>query len=125
MEEYQKQLFEESKTGISKKKQVFEDSKTVVSEQKQLFGDEKTVVSEEKQLFDQTLNELNISSNAKEKIVQLYRNFSHDMMFSRADVMRITGITSSPAGDLINKMKSAHLIEPVTGHGKGKYRFRL
>ena len=102
---------------------MFEDEKTVVSEKKQLFEDEKTVVSKEKQLFGQTLNELNFCFNTKEKIMQLYQHFGNDLFFSRADVMRITGITSSPAGDLINKMKNAHLIEPVTGHGKGKYRF--
>ena len=119
------QLFEDSKTVVSEKKQLFEDEKTVVSEKKQLFEDEKTVVSKEKQLFDQTLNELNVSFNTKEKIMQLYQHFSNDLFFSRADVMRITGITSSPAGDLINKMKNAHLIESVTGHGKGKYRFIL
>lgn len=54
---------------------------------KQLFGESKRDVSEEKQLFNQTLNELNISSNTKEKIMQLYRNFSNDLIFSRADIM--------------------------------------
>ena len=104
---------------------MFEGEKTVVSEQKQLFEGEKTVVLKEKQLFDRILNELNISLNTKEKIMQLYRNFGNDLIFSRADIMQIIGITSSPAGDLINKMKNAHLIEPVTGHGKGKYRFKI
>lgn len=37
--------------------------------------------------------------------------------------MQITGITSSPAGSLINKLKDAELIEPVSVQGKGKYRF--
>ena len=36
----------------------------------------------------------------------------------------MAGITSSPAGDLINKMKKGNLIESVTGEGKGKYRFK-
>lgn len=115
---YQNQLFEYQN-------QLFEEAKTGVSEGKRLFEGEKTVVSEQKQLFDRTLNGLNISSNAKEKIMQLYRNFGNDLIFSRADVMQIVGVTSSPAGDLINKMKNAHLIEPVMGHGKGKYRFKL
>ena len=126
MLEYQNRLLDNYQERLLEyKKQLFGEVKTGVSEEKQLFEDSKTGVSKEKQLFDQTLSELNISSNAKEKIMLLYRNFSNDLFFSRADIMRITGITSSPAGDLINKMKNAHLIEPVTGRGKGKYRFKI
>ena len=39
--------------------------------------------------------------------------------------MKLAGVTSSPAGALIDKLKSAGLIEPVAGQGKGKYRFVL
>jgi DNA-binding MarR family transcriptional regulator len=37
--------------------------------------------------------------------------------------MRLIGITSSPAGALIDKLKAAGLVEPVIGQGKGKYKF--
>lgn len=39
--------------------------------------------------------------------------------------MRIIGITSSPAGELIKKMKNEKLIVPVVGHGKGRYQFKI
>ena len=56
--------------------------------------------------------------------MQLHEQFGNNIIFSRADIMRITGITSSLAGDLIKKMQSANLIEFVSGYGKGKYRFK-
>jgi hypothetical protein len=40
-------------------------------------------------------------------------------------VSQILGITVSPAGEIIKKLKAAELIVPVTGHGKGKWRFVL
>lgn len=56
-----------------------------------------------KQLFEKKINESRISTLAKEKILRLYEQYSDDMYFSRADVMRIAGITSSPTGELIKK----------------------
>ena len=107
------------------RRQLFAEEKVVVLNEKQLFGDKKTVVSKKKQLFEKKINESRISTLAKEKILRLYEQYSDDMYFSRADVMRIAGITSSPAGELIKKMKSEKLIVPVIGHGKGRYRFNI
>jgi len=107
------------------RRQLFAEEKVVVLNEKQLFGDKKTVVSKKKQLFEKKINESRISTLAKEKILRLYEQYSDDMYFSRADVMRIAGITSSPAGELIKKMKSEKLIVPVVGHGKGRYRFNI
>ena len=110
---------------VGDRKQFFAKEKAVVLNEKQLFGDKKTVVSKKKQLFEKKINESRISTLAKEKILRLYEQYSDDMYFSRADVMRIAGITSSPAGELIKKMKSEKLIVPVIGHGKGRYRFNI
>ena len=109
---------------IGTKKQSLENEKTVVLKEKQLFQNEKTVVSKQKQLFERKVNELQVSTITKKKIMQLHEQFGNNIIFSRADIMRITGITSSPAGDLIKKMQSANLIEFVSGYGKGKYRFK-
>ncbi len=109
---------------IGTKKQSLENEKTVVLKEKQLFQNEKTVVSKQKQLFERKVNELQVSTITKKKIMQLHEQFGNNIIFSRADIMRITGITSSLAGDLIKKMQSANLIEFVSGYGKGKYRFK-
>lgn len=79
--------------------------------------------SDENQLFETLLLALKAKKSTKETIVKLYRRFGFDMAFARADIMEIAGITSSPAGTLIDKLKRAGLIETVSGQGKGKYRF--
>ena len=91
---------------------------------KQLLEVEKTVVSNKKQLLESKIDNLRVRKQSKKKILQLYEQFGDKLAFSRADIMYMAGITSSPAGDLINKMKKGNLIESVTGEGKGKYRFK-
>ena len=37
--------------------------------------------------------------------------------------MEILSITPSPASELLRKLQAAEVIEPLSGMGKGKYRF--
>lgn len=97
--------------------------KSVVSEKNQLFYDPKSVVSNKNQLFETHLLDFKANATTKKRGLDLYHHCGFDTAFARADIMQITGITSSPAGSLINKLKDAELIEPVVGQGKGKYRF--
>lgn len=57
-------------------------------------------------------------------MLNLYRAFQLEHIFSRQDVMDVLKITSSPASVLIKKMKACGIIEPVKGIGKGRYRFK-
>lgn len=97
--------------------------KAVVSGENQLFDEQKAVVSDENQLFETLLLGLKAKTKTKETMVELYRQFGFDTAFARADIMKLVGVTSSPAGALIDKLKEAELIEPVSGQGKGKYKF--
>ena len=45
-------------------------------------------------------------------------------IFGRSDVMKVLGIKPSRAFELLTDMAEHGIIEPVTGHGKGKYVFR-
>lgn len=99
--------------------------KTGVSDEKQAFQGKKADVSGRKQAFRDTIDNMKISKPTKNKILLLYEHFGSDLIFSRADIIQITGITSSPAGELIKKMNNAGIIEPVSGHGKGKYCFKI
>lgn len=58
-------------------------------------------------------------------ILKLREEFSDDAIFGRSDVMRLIDIKSSRASELLNEMAEHEIIEPVTGHGKGKYKFRI
>lgn len=57
-------------------------------------------------------------------ILKLQEAFQGQRFFGRSDVMRVIGIKSSRASDLLKEMAERGIIEPVSGHGKGKYRFR-
>lgn len=48
---------------------------------------------------------------------------SFDGIFGRSDIMDIIGISITAAGNLITKLKDAGLIQAISGHGKGKYKF--
>jgi predicted HTH transcriptional regulator len=114
----------EEKTVGSKKKQLIEKEKTVVSEEKQLIGEEKTVDSEKKQSFEQMMEQLKFSKPTENNIRILHEHIGDEVFFGRADIIQIIGITSSPAGNLLKKMKNAQLIEEIKGQGKGRYKFR-
>ena len=83
-----------------------------------------TGVSGAKQAFEQRLDLLPFTSSTRKNIETLYQAYGTEKVFGRAEIMQITGITASPAGELIRKMKSAGLIVAVSGQGKGRYKFR-
>lgn len=112
-------------SGTQYQYQSFQDGITGVSEVKQVYCSEKTGVSDEKPSFERKISELPITAHTKRNILLLFECLGTYAIFSRADIMAITGITSSPAGDLIRKMKTENLIEPVVGHGKGRYHFKI
>ena len=57
-------------------------------------------------------------------ILKLREAFLEQTIFGRSDVMKVIDIKSSRASDLLKEMAEHGIIEPVAGHGKGKYRFR-
>ncbi len=57
-------------------------------------------------------------------ILKLHEAFPGQTIFGRSDVMKVIDIKTSRASDLLKEMAEHRIIEPVSGHGKGKYRFR-
>lgn len=57
-------------------------------------------------------------------ILRLREAFPGQTIFGRSDVMRVIDIKASRASDFLKEMAENGIIEPVSGHGKGKYRFR-
>ncbi len=54
--------------------------------------------------------------------LRLYQNYSNQI-FGRSMVTALLGIKDAAASKLLAKLLQAEVIHPVTGHGKGKYRF--
>ena len=57
-------------------------------------------------------------------ILKLREAFPGEAIFGRSDVMKVIDIKPSRASELLKKLTEYGVIEPVSGHGKGKYRFR-
>ena len=56
--------------------------------------------------------------------IEMYLRCGTDAYFGRTRVEEITGLKSSAASKLIRVLLDSDVIMSVTGHGKGKYRFR-
>ena len=57
-------------------------------------------------------------------ILKLREAFPGQAIFGRSDVMSAIDIKSSRASELLKELTENRIIESVSGHGKGKYRFR-
>ena len=57
-------------------------------------------------------------------IHRLFEKFGFDGVFGRSVVMELLELKSSGASKLLSNLVQADIIEPVSGHGKGKYIFK-
>ena len=53
-----------------------------------------------------------------------YDNFRKTEFFRVSKVMELTGCKPTAATFLIKKLLALEMIEPIAGHGKGKYRVK-
>ena len=66
----------------------------------------------------------NFSVKTTVHIHRLFEKFGFDEMFGRSAVMELLGLKGSGASELLSNLVQADIIEPVSGHGKGKYKFK-
>ena len=55
---------------------------------------------------------------------KLQEALGKEIVFGRSDVQRVLDLKPTRCTALLREMAEHGIIEPVTGHGKGKYRFR-
>mgnify|MGYP000606351912 FL=1 len=68
-------------------------------------------------------NYTNLQKNIHETTVHIHRlfeKFGFDEVFGRSAVMELLQLKSSGASKLISNLVQSDIIEPVSGHGKGK-----
>ena len=65
-----------------------------------------------------------ISEKTVNHALEIFSKCGKNEHFGRTIVENITGLKSSGASKLIKLLLDSNVIIPVTGHGKGKYRFR-
>lgn len=57
--------------------------------------------------------------------IQMLREaLTSQIAFGRSDVQRVLGLKPTRSSELLREMAEYGIIQPVAGHGKGKYRFR-
>ena len=69
--------------------------------------------------FSDTISEKTINH-----AIEIFSKCGKDDYFGRTIVEEITGLKPSGASKLIKLLSESKVIIPVTGHGKGKYRFK-
>ena len=57
-------------------------------------------------------------------IHRLFEKFGFDEVFGRSSVMDCIELKASGASKLLSNLVQADIIEPVSGYGKGKYKFK-
>lgn len=97
---------------LNKEKVDIEDTKVDIEPHK---------VDIESVLSDKTNH---FSKKTNEHIYHLFEKFGFNNVFGRSAIMELLNLKSSSASRFISKLVQANIIEPVVGHGKGKYKFK-
>ena len=98
----------------------------LLNEEKVDIGNAKVDIENEKVDIESVLSEKgsNFSVKTTVHIHRLFEKFGFDEVFGRSAVMELLELKSSGASKLLSNLVQADIIEPVSGHGKGKYKFK-
>ncbi len=69
------------------------------------------------------IDRLNAKQPIKNKALSVFNRMGFTEVFGRTEVSQVTGDSVTSAGNLIKRLYESGLITPVTGQGKGKYKF--
>ena len=91
-----------------------------------LLNEEKVDIENEKADIESVLFEKcsNFSVKTTVHIHRLFEKFGFNEVFGRSAVMEILELKGSGASKLLSNLVQADIIEPVSGYGKGKYKFK-
>lgn len=83
----------------------------------------KAEIAPRKAEIEKRLAEIECPPGKSKTIIKLYESLALEEMFGNAKVRDAVGLGHDAACSLIAYLRDHGLIVPVTGHGKGKYRF--
>ena len=95
------------------------DEKVDIETEKVYIQDEKVDIESRVAVKGRDFSEKTVAH-----IHRLFEKFGYDKVFGRSTVMELLDLKSSGASKLISNLVQADMIEPVSGYGKGKYRFK-
>lgn len=90
------------------------------------MNEEKVDIEDQKVDIESMLSEKGSDFSVKttEHIHKLFEKFGFDEVFGRSAVMELLALKGSGASKLLFNLVQADIIEPVSGHGKGRYKFK-
>lgn len=98
----------------------------LLNEEKVDIGDAKVDIQDRKVDMESVLSEKGSDFSVKTTvhIHRLFEKFGFDEVFGRSAVMELLELKGSGASKLLSNLVQADIIEPVSGHGKGRYKFK-
>ena len=98
----------------------------LLNEEKVDIGDAKADIQDQKVDMESVLSEKGSDFSVKTTvhIHRLFEKFGFDEVFGRSAVMELLELKGSGASKLLSNLVQADIIEPVSGHGKGRYKFK-
>ena len=98
----------------------------LLNEQKVDIRDIKVDIQDSKVDIESVLFEKssNFSLKTTVHIHRLFKKYGFDGIFGRSAVMELLELKGSGASKLLSNLVQADIIETVSGHGKGKYKFK-
>ena len=97
-----------------------------LKEEKVDIGNLKVYIEKEKVDIESVLSEKGGDFSVKTlvHIHRLFEKFGFNGVFGRSAVMELLELKGSGASKLLSNLLQADIIELVSGHGKGKYKFK-
>ena len=105
---------------------LLNEEKVDIEDAKVDIGDAKVDIQDRKVDMESVLSEKGSDFSVKTTvhIHRLFEKFGFDEVFGRSAVMELLELKSSGASKLLSNLVQADIIEPVSGHGKGRYKFK-
>ncbi len=105
---------------------LLNEEKVDIGDIKRNVESEKVDIQDTKVDIENLLTEKGSNFSVKSiiHIRKLFDEFGFDKIFGRSAVMELLELKSSGASKLLSNLVKSDIIKPVSGHGKGKYKFR-
>lgn len=86
----------------------------------------KVDIQEEKVDIERSLSEKTKDFSVKTMIHihRLFEEYGYEKVFGRSTIMELLELKASGASRLLSNLVQADIIEPVSGYGKGRYKFK-
>ena len=111
---------------LNAEKVDIESKKVDIGSGKVDIQDKKVDIQDKKVDIESVLSEKgkDFSIKTAVHIRRMFEKFGYDEVFGRSAVIELLDLKNSSASKFLSNLVQADIIEPVSGHGKGRYKFK-